>query len=246
MGVVALLSQLSSQHQGSQSLLFSHGGYQEARGSSIQSQHYFVENIREELDAPCEWFHDPVAHQLYFYPNTTTTTSDTGGKVTSPADSEIVAPFLTAIFRVEGATDVQFVGLTFTETRATYLDQYEVPSGGDWSIHRGATVEIVDSANVVVQGCTFDQVGGNGVLLSRNTTHAQVLDSEFVYTGDSAIIAVGNSDGILGDAQTFPDETVVGFRSCRTPSMVIPPRELLNCLCPYTGNFELSGFFGWF
>ena len=33
-----------------------------------------------------------------------------------------------------------------------------VPSGGDWSVHRGAAVEIVDSTNITVAGCTFDQV----------------------------------------------------------------------------------------
>jgi hypothetical protein len=77
--------------------------------------------VLEELDVPGEWFYDPVASLLYVYPNTT------DGAV----GKEVVAPLLSAVVRVEGAADIEFSGFTVTETRATYLDQYEVPSGGN-------------------------------------------------------------------------------------------------------------------
>ena len=73
----------------------------------------------EELDVPGEWFHDPVASKLYYYPNGT-----------SPG-KDIVAPVLDALIRIESAKDVSISGFKLTETRATFLDQYEVPSGGD-------------------------------------------------------------------------------------------------------------------
>ena len=38
--------QVSRQDTSSQSLLFSHGGYQEARGSGIGSNHYYLENVK--------------------------------------------------------------------------------------------------------------------------------------------------------------------------------------------------------
>ena len=112
---------------------------QEARGSGISGQHYFVENIFEELDVPGEWFHDPVDEKLYYYPNATHTATATATATDADAIAdanpnavpfkEVVAPNVAAIFRLEGASDVAFTGLTFTETRATYLEQYEVPSG---------------------------------------------------------------------------------------------------------------------
>ena len=92
---------------------------------------------------------DPTSKKLHFYPNSTTPGKD------------IVAPVLAAIFRIEGAKGVSISGFKLTETRATFLEQYEVPSGGDWSVHRGATVEIVDSSDVTVSNCTFDQVGSS-------------------------------------------------------------------------------------
>jgi len=179
------------------SLTFGYGGFQEARGSGINNQHYYVENVMEELDAPTEWFHDPVANKLYFWPNGTM------------APDSVVAPVLSAIVRIEGATDVNFVGVTFTETRATYFEQYEVSSGGDWSVHRGAAVEIVDSSHVDISNCTFDQVGGNGVLLSNNVDSSSVSNNEFVYCGDSGIVTVGSSNGIDGTAKTYPSNNVI-------------------------------------
>ncbi len=44
---------------------------QEARGSSIENNHFYVENVFEELDTPGEWFFDEDHGKLYFWPNTT-------------------------------------------------------------------------------------------------------------------------------------------------------------------------------
>ena len=100
------------------------------QGSGIKSNHYVVTNIKEELDVPGEWFHDPVTAELFYWPNST------DGKV----GTEIVAPVLSALVRIEGAKNVSFSGITFTETRATFLEQYEVPSGGDWSAYVGVGI----------------------------------------------------------------------------------------------------------
>ena len=62
---------------------------------------------------------------------------------------------------------------------------WEVPSGGDWSIHRGAALLIQDASAITVEGCRFDQVGGNGVMLSNDVQDAVVTKNEFIYTGDS-------------------------------------------------------------
>ena len=48
-----------------------YGGYQEARGGGFGGNHYYVENVLEELDTAGEWFYDASAHKLYLQPNTT-------------------------------------------------------------------------------------------------------------------------------------------------------------------------------
>ena len=41
------------------------------QGSGIGHNHYVVTNVKEELDVPGEWFHDPVTAELLFWPNST-------------------------------------------------------------------------------------------------------------------------------------------------------------------------------
>ena len=127
----------------------------------------------------------------------------------SASEQELVAPLLDTLISVHGAMDVSIEGITFTETRATYFEQYEVPSGGDWSIHRGAAVLIEDSSNVTVQGCTFNQTGGNAVMLSNDVTDSAILENEFVYTGDSAIATLGTSDRIFATTPTYPNRIMI-------------------------------------
>jgi hypothetical protein len=48
--------QVASQDAANGALMFSHGGYQEARGSGINRQHYFVENVMEGKGVVCGWY----------------------------------------------------------------------------------------------------------------------------------------------------------------------------------------------
>lgn len=178
-------------------IMFARGGWQEARGSGIRNNHYYVENIFEELDAPGEWFVDVNSSTLYFYPNNT----QLNGKSTD----EFVAPVLQKLVTFEGSKEdpvrhILFNGFHITETATTFLEPYEVPSGGDWSIHRGGAIFVDGAENIVIMNNTFDQVGGNGIFLSNYVKNCTVSNNEFQFTGDSAIASVGSSSTI--DATT--------------------------------------------
>lgn len=54
----------------SETLHWTWGGFQEARGSTAGKE-WYVENIFEELDVPGEWFFDKDTKMLYYYPNNT-------------------------------------------------------------------------------------------------------------------------------------------------------------------------------
>jgi hypothetical protein len=80
-----------------------------------------------------------------------------------------------------------------------------VSSGGDWAIHRGASLFVQDSENVTIASCLFDQVGGNAVLISNHVVGSTIADNEFVFTGESAIVSIGSTNGIDGSAPTYPN-----------------------------------------
>jgi hypothetical protein len=54
--------------------------------------------------------------------------------------------------------DIHWEGVEFTETKSTFLQQYEVSSGGDWSIHRGGAVYVESAEGITIADCIFNQV----------------------------------------------------------------------------------------
>ena len=63
---------------------------------------------------------------------------------------------------------------------------------GNQAIHRGGAVYIEGAENVTVRSCFFDQVGGNGVVVSRYARDVVVQDNEMHRIGDSGVLVVGD------------------------------------------------------
>jgi hypothetical protein len=152
----------------------------------------YVENIKEELTAPGEWFLDTANRQLYLYPNGTL--NDT---------TQLVASTLITLISLRGdrgapIADVTISGLTFSSTRPTFMQKYRVVSGGDWAIYRGGAVQASHSEGFVVELCTFRSLGGNGLILDGANMRATFRYNEFVDIGDSAMAAIGETAGIDG------------------------------------------------
>ena len=181
-------------------LHFSRGGFQEARGAgSIGSRPFYVENIYEELDNQNEWFLDESTGTLYLYPDNKT---NINAIHVVGAASDFALNIIGS--QANPVHDVTFRGLTFTHTATTYMSSYEVPSGGDWSIHRGATVFVDGAERVTITECTFDQTGGNGVVFSNYVRSSTVSGCEFYACGDSAVALVGSTDLINGTRGSYP------------------------------------------
>ena len=192
---------VDGQDKDTRQITWSKGGFQEARGARRGAQ-WYVENVRELLDAPGEWYYNDQNSTLFYYPNQTT--HPTSG----------VGTFLEQLISINGSMDnpvinITIANMTFTQTEPTYLSEYEVPSGGDWSIHRGGTVFVQGVEGFLMQNCTFDSPGGNALFLSNYVRRAVIEGNEFVYTGDSAIAVVGGSDLINGTLGNQPRGTKV-------------------------------------
>ena len=193
--------QIASRDMGKQTINFASGGYQEARGCGSGAE-WYVENIFEELDSPNEWFYNETTKVLYFYPNSTSLPEVGIGTV------------LDQLLVVKGTPDepvmqIGFTNLTFAHAASTFLEKYEVPSAGDWAIHRGGAVFAEGVDGFIVENCLFFSPGGNGLFLSNYVRNSVVEGNEFVYTGDSAIAAVGTADLIDGTLGNQPRGTMI-------------------------------------
>ena len=110
----------------------------------------------------------------------------------------MTAAVLETLVRLQGnattpVANLVLAGLTFAHSATSFLAPYEVPSGGDWAIHRSGAVVLDGVENVTVANCTWDQPGGNGLLLSNFARNNTVVGNTFAFIGDSAIVLLGRA-----------------------------------------------------
>jgi len=182
--------EIASASSSNDTIMFGRGGFQEARGSGSGGP-FYVSNIFEELDSPNEWFLDKPTRTLYFMPNGT-------------MPNVFVASQIPCLISVSGsgignpARNIIIQGLTLTQTTHTFMRDYTVPSGGDWSVHRGATIYLTNTQNVTVAHNLLTQLGSNGIALIDYNDATVITSNELAWLGDSGIVLVGSTNGIDG------------------------------------------------
>ena len=182
-------------------LIFSRGGFQEARGQKSGTE-WFVDNIFEELDSPGEWFLNFEDKTLFLYPNGT-------------LPSEGIGTVLDKMIIIEGSQDLPVTNFTisnikFTHSTPTFIEDFEAPiSGGDWSLRRSAAVFVEGADNFTIRNCTFDSPGGNALMLSNYVRNSVIESNEFVWVGDSAIVLIGSTNLMDGTSGNQPRGTKV-------------------------------------
>ena len=135
-------------------------------------QRYYVENARELLDQPGEWYLDGPSGTLYYLP--------LPGE--DPSKAEIVAPMLGEIVRFEGNADqrrfvdhVHLTGLSFQHADWTLGP----PGYGDpqAAVTIAAAVMADGARHCRLQQCEVARVGGYGVWFRRGCKENRVVEN---------------------------------------------------------------------
>ena len=230
-----------------QQIAFHPGGWQEGRGGRINRQPFFVEGVKEALDVPGEWWLDRKHQTLYYYPRLNETVNGTDSLV-----FECVAPRLKRLVAVMGqseaypATNITLRGLTFAHSAVTFVDRYEVPSPGDWSIRRDGVIFVENSRGFSIDRCRFIRTGGNAIFLSGHVKSSSITRNDFSWIGDSAIVTVGRlamADGFTVDS--FPEDTdiaenhfrEIGIHGKQTSALF----SALSCRTSFVDNVAYNG-----
>lgn len=107
---------------------FGKGGFQGTRPGG--GDEFYFSHIREELDAPNEFFIDRKASKLFYIPN------GTNAEAPPPSDGFVLTRVRTLLCingtKDDPISDIAVTGIGFRDARATYMDPHGVPSGGDW------------------------------------------------------------------------------------------------------------------
>ena len=192
-------------------------GGPEARAALNPGDRYFVENVREELDASGEWFLDPRGRALSYIP-----------RQGFSRRSEVIVPRTTRLIQVEGRRSprapvqhLRFAGLTF---RNTDWSRGGVSAG--YGMGDDGTVYLRDAEACVVEDCRFVNIGtyavclsqgrgntvrqcdvahagGGGILIlesrgnSVSDNHLHHLGEAYHHVGGIVIVGTGSSDNVL-------------------------------------------------
>lgn len=165
---------------------------------------FFVENVLEELDAPGEWYFDEEERWLYLIPPETINLKTASIEV---SQLEHLIEFCGS--QRKPVQHIEIRGFRFAHTEKTFMEEYDVPSLGDWAIHRGGTVLMQGTQDCAICENHFDAVGGNGVFLNGYNYRAKIHANHFEKAGDSAVCLVGIQNMVVGSQRYFPCECEV-------------------------------------
>ncbi|HEX5483296.1 MAG TPA: right-handed parallel beta-helix repeat-containing protein, partial [Terriglobia bacterium] len=165
---------------------------------------FFIENVFEELDAPGEWYLDAERGILYCMPPQDVDLSS----------ARVDIPILDRVIEFHGSQrnpvqHITFSGFRFAHTASTFLNPYEAPSRGDWTLYRGGAVFMEGAEDCAIEKCFFDAVGGNAVFVNNYNRRIRIYGNKFTDAGDSAVCLVGSEGLIQGSQRPLPMENTI-------------------------------------
>jgi len=136
---------------------------------------YWIENAPEALDAPGEWFLDRKTGVLTYKP--------LPGE--DPEKVEAIVPVLNQLVRIEGASKLQFKGLTFS-----HADWTIGPKGfsdSQAAIEFPGAVWAQGAVSCSFENCVVSHVGGYGIDFGRGCKDNRIVRCEVVDIGAGGI-----------------------------------------------------------
>ena len=150
-------------------------------------QRYYVENTRDALDSPGEWYLDRQSGKLYYWPLA-------GEDMT---EAEVVAPVLQELVRFDGKPDNgAFVDYIHLEGLAFQHADWTLPAAGYGDPQAAVTVPAVvwasGARHCTIERCEIAHVGTYGVWLSRGCKENRIVQNHIHDLGAGGV-RVGES-----------------------------------------------------
>lgn len=157
------------------------------RGSGLHKDFVMVENIREELNVPKEWFYDRETGELLAIPPAGMNLSEVS----------VEAAVCGELFQFQNCRDIILENLTIQNTkRMMFCSEYTKFTRSDWAIAENGAILLESCENVSIRDSRFDHVGGNCVFIRQKNRDIRVENCEFTACGASGVCVFGNQNCI--------------------------------------------------
>ena len=146
---------------------------------------FYIYNSKSFLDKPGEFYMDATSHRIYYRPRRT------------PIDRQaIIAATMDWLIDVDGASDIQFEGLTFKVSNGLLE---VLPSLALHSNVKGGLIRLGDARNIVIKYCRLLNSGQNGVIVEGDIEKCVIYGNLITQTVSGGVRFVGgnNRDNII-------------------------------------------------
>lgn len=160
---------------------------QPAHGEVFGGNRYFVENVREELDSPGEWYLDKDKGDLYYWPSDRAFPNVT---VTAPAMDRLIV--------IAGTVERPARYLTirgFTIRDVDFGDEQDVYYPAHAAIH------LREASDCRVEECNFLAVGGYAVWIKGASARNVIASNEVAEAGEGGVFIDGSAYREGGDGR---------------------------------------------
>ncbi|MGD9329155.1 MAG: PDZ domain-containing protein [Cyclobacteriaceae bacterium] len=176
------------------------GGHQNNRPSPMHEDYRMVENVFEELDAPGEWYYNPISSTLYLYPY----------YGTDLQNSVVEISTLKHLIEIKGSKEnpiksISLQGIRFEHTNRTFMEEYEPLLRSDWMIYRGAAIFLENTEDCQIRDCEFTGLGGNVIFASGYNRDLKVVGNHIYNCGASAISFVGLPEAVRSPSYNYQE-----------------------------------------
>lgn len=204
------------------------GGWQNNRPMGMHCEYRFVENLREALGAPGEFFYDHRTGELLVCADT------------APQE-EILLIDNSRLLELRRCRGVQLENLIFADSARTFLEPYEALLRSDWRIYRGGAVFAEDCREILFRRCEFARIGSNALFFSGSVSDCCVEECWIHDIGASGICFVGKPSSVRFpcvsvDEASFSPEDLQGIGP--KSEEYVRDCAVKNCLIRDVGRVE--------
>jgi hypothetical protein len=199
-------------------------------GGLLQGHRFLVENVREALSEPGQWYLDRPSGQLTYLPMPGEKLDQT--TVVAPRLEQLVA-FFGDVKAKRWVHDVQLKGLTFAHAN------WVLPAAGQAfsqaEIGLNSAISAIGARNVLIDSCAVRHVGGYAMAFGPGCRDNLVESCEMVDLGGGGVKIGHAGSALWSDAGAVPAD----------PELVVSHQTVRNCLIAHAGRLHPAAIGVW-